>query len=127
LPGIAFIGASPHLARRCAEGQFQRRSSVMCHRLAQYGVPGARRQPAIEAFPAFAAVARAKHGRAASHTGAWPYRAAVHGHDPDGLVIFGVAGHWETNVSDLFRHVIADPLPSLFCWIVLPVESVNTA
>src|SRR5215470_16548209 len=98
----------------------------MCHRLTQYGVPGAGRQTPIEPLPRFAAVAAAEHGRFAVDAGARPDCPAIHRNGPDRLVVFWMARHRKTDITDLFWHVVADALPSLWTTAaLLPVESVD--
>src|SRR5215469_5475061 len=99
----------------------------MCHCLTQYRVPGAGRQAAIEPLPRFAAVAAAKHGRFAVNAGARPDCPAIHRNNPDRFVVFGMARHRKTDVTDLFGHVVADALPPLWTAAFLPVQPVNAA
>src|SRR5262245_8935288 len=99
----------------------------MRHRLTQDRVPRARRQAAIEPLPRFTAVATAKDGRFPFDTRARPHGSAIHRNNPDGFVVFGMAGHGKTDIADLFRHVVPDALPALLSGAILPVEPVNTA
>src|SRR5215831_18214068 len=99
----------------------------MRHRLTQDRMPGARRQAAIEPPPRFTAVATAKDGGFSFDTRARPHSSAIHRNNPDGVVVFGMAGHWKTDIADLFRNVVPDALPPLLSGAVLPVEPVNTA
>src|SRR5262245_10170269 len=99
----------------------------MRHRLTQDRMPRARRQAAIEPLPRLTAVATAKDGRFPFDTRARPHGSAIHWNNPDGVVVFGMAGHRKTDVADLFRHVVPDALPALLSGAVLPVEAVNTA
>src|SRR5215813_5319140 len=86
----------------------------MRHRLTQDRMPGARRQAAIEPPPRFTAVATAKDGGFSFDTRARPHGSAIHRNNPDGVVVFGMAGHRKTDITDLFRHVVPDALPALF-------------
>src|SRR5215470_4797416 len=99
----------------------------MRHRLTQNRMPRARRQAAIEPLPRLTAVATAKDGRFSFDTRARPHGSAIHRNNPDGVVVFGMAGHRKTDIADLFRHVVPDALPALLSGAVLPVEPVNTA
>src|SRR5215831_8570939 len=99
----------------------------MRHRLTQDRMPGARRQAAIEPPPRFTAVATAKDGGFSFDTRARPHSSAIHRNNPDGVVVFGMAGHRKTDIADLFRHVVPDALPALLSGAILPVEPVKTA
>src|SRR5262249_3347699 len=99
----------------------------MRHRLTQDRMPSARRQAAIEPLPRFTAVATAKDGRFSFDTRARPHSSAIHRNNPDGVVVFGMAGHRKTDIAAFFRLVFSDALPALLSGAILPVEPVKTA